>query len=284
MRIIIILLLLNYIYSESLPVAVFHGLGDSCFNPGMASFTKKLGEKIKNKSLCFNSGTGFLTSILDQSKKACEEIKKHEYFQGNFSVLGLSQGALIARYIIEECEIKGKVLNFVSIGGPQMGVSKVPHCGAKNIECGIINKLAEDVIYSDYIQNYIGPAGYFRSNDFKHISKYYSHSNFLAPLNNESISHSVNEKYKERFLKLERIQLIMFSKDTMIIPKETAWFGFYNSDGEVLDYKQTELYKKDLIGLKTIDEAGKLHFDSIDGDHLQFNMEDVDEKVVPYLS
>ena len=33
----------------------------------------------------------------------------------------------------------------------------------------------------------------------------------------------------------------------------------------------TEWYKKDLFGLKTADEAGKIMFDSSPGDHLQFN-------------
>ena len=36
---------------------------------------------------------------------------------------------------------------------------------------------------------------------------------------------------------------------------------------------ETQLYKEDWIGLKTMDEAGKLHFYDIPGGHLQLSME-----------
>jgi triacylglycerol esterase/lipase EstA (alpha/beta hydrolase family) len=42
--------------------------------------------------------------------------------------MGLSQGSLLARYIVEKCPIKGKVRNYLSIGGPNMGVNEVPGC------------------------------------------------------------------------------------------------------------------------------------------------------------
>jgi len=43
----------------------------------------------------------------------------------------------------------------------------------------------------------------------------------LADLNQE---RNKDEKAKERMLNLEKMVLIMFNKDTMIEPKETAWF------------------------------------------------------------
>jgi triacylglycerol esterase/lipase EstA (alpha/beta hydrolase family) len=52
----------------------------------------------------------------------------NENFQGEFNVMGLSQGSLLARYIVEKCPIKGKVRNYLSIGGPNMGVNEVPGC------------------------------------------------------------------------------------------------------------------------------------------------------------
>ena len=50
----------------------------------------------------------------------------------------------------------------------------------------------------------------------------------------------------------------MFDADTMIYPKETAWFHELQADGSILDVKQTKLYQEDHIGLRTLDEAGKV--------------------------
>jgi hypothetical protein len=51
----------------------------------------------------------------------------------------------------------------------------------------------------------------------------------------------------------------------------------------ILPMNETEWYQKDLFGLKTAQEAGKNYFESFDGDHLQFTMEDFDGWVNKYL-
>ena len=53
------------------------------------------------------------------------------------------------------------------------------------------------------------------------------------------------------------------SSDTIVIPKQSPWFNFYNftgdgSDSQVIDMKDTPGYKGDWIGLKTLNEAGKI--------------------------
>ena len=58
-------------------------------------------------------------------------------------------------------------------------------------------------------------------------------------------------------------------------------FQIYQIFNQKLSYKlpnfkfllETQLYKEDWIGLKTMDEAGKLHFYDIPGGHLQLSME-----------
>ena len=75
----------------------------------------------------------------------------------------------------------------------------------------------------------------------------------------------------------------MFSNDTMIYPKETAWFHELQADGTILPYNQTEFYQKDFIGLKALNEAGRAKFVEIDGDHLQFSESDIENIIVPFL-
>jgi palmitoyl-protein thioesterase len=75
----------------------------------------------------------------------------------------------------------------------------------------------------------------------------------------------------------------MFSNDTMIFPKETSWFHQYQADGTILPVTETDFYKNDNIGLKVLNEAGKVKFEEFPGDHLQFTDEQVHNIIVPFL-
>lgn len=46
---------------------------------------------------------------------------------------------------------------------------------------------------------------------------------------------------------------------------------------------QTLLYTEDWIGLKILDEAGKVKFINVSGGHLQISQSDMKEYIVPYL-
>jgi len=78
--------------------------------------------------------------------------------------------------------MKGKVRNWLSIAGPNMGVSDIPHCFHGPI-CKLINGVVREAVYLGIAQNHIGPAGYFR--DPAHMTNYLSGSVFLPGVNNE---------------------------------------------------------------------------------------------------
>jgi len=75
----------------------------------------------------------------------------------------------------------------------------------------------------------------------------------------------------------------------MVWPKEGEQWGAPDSDAadpftsNILPMKETEWYQDDLFGLQAADEAGKNHFESFDGDHLQFSLEDLQKWVMTYL-
>jgi palmitoyl-protein thioesterase len=280
---LLIILLINLSTIQSaLPVAVFHGIGDSCLiNPGMTSFTKKFADRLKVYAKCIETGGGpidWFTSFNSQAEKACKQIQNDPNFQGDFAVIGLSQGALLARYIIQSCEMKGQVRRYISIGGPQMGVGSFPQCTG-GVFCKYINKLVGTAVYFSFVQNHVGPAGYFK--DIGNYQNYLSYSSFLADLNNEKSEK--NQTYKEKFSNLEKVVLIKFSEDTMIIPKETAWFQFYDSAHQVQDIKETDFYKQDYIGFRKLAEENKIIFNTIEGNHLQFSDDDIDNLMIPAL-
>lgn len=77
----------------------------------------------------------------------------------------------------------------------------------------------------------------------------------------------------------------MFEQDTVLVPKETSWFGYYpdGSFDTVLPAQETLLYTEDWIGLKTLDEAGKVKFINVSGGHLDISKTDMKKYVLPYL-
>jgi len=75
----------------------------------------------------------------------------------------------------------------------------------------------------------------------------------------------------------------MFTEDTMIYPKESEWFQQLNLDGSVQALADSDFYKNDNIGLRALDEAGKVIYSSVVGDHLQFSEDYVNDTIVPFL-
>ena len=53
-----------------------------------------------------------------------------------------------------------------------------------------------------------------------------------------------NETYKVNLNKLENLVLVMFSNDTMVVPRESSHFGFYaaGQDQTVVPLQQTQIY------------------------------------------
>jgi len=275
-------LLVIYPMECAYPVAIFHGIGDSCSNPHLDELAKYLSRNINGVySKCIETGGAaddWFTSFVSQAEKGCQQIANDPNFQGDFSIVGISQGALLGRYIIQTCQMKGRVKRYVSIGGPHMGVGKFPRCD-NGIFCYLVNKLVYSAIYTSYVQNHIGPAGYFKN--IHNYHKFLEASSFLAELNNEKLEK--NEEYKQRFTLLEKVVLIKFSKDTMILPKETAWFQFYDENNVVIDLSASEFYQSDFIGLRKLNEEQKIHFVELQGNHLHFNYDDVDSFMLPAL-
>uniref|UniRef100_S4PZV0 Palmitoyl-protein thioesterase 1 n=3 Tax=Pararge aegeria TaxID=116150 RepID=S4PZV0_9NEOP len=76
--------------------------------------------------------------------------------------------------------------------------------------------------------------------------------------------------------------MVKFENDSIVQPKETEWFGFYapGQAEEILSLQQSELYKMDRLGLKKMDEDGKLVFLSQPGDHLRFTEEWFTENIL----
>ncbi|CAN4125933.1 unnamed protein product [Withania somnifera] len=182
-----------------------------------------------------------------------------------YNIIGLSQGNMVGRGVIQFCDGGPRVRNLISLAGPHAGLAYF-HCRSSGIWCILVDSLFKLIISSNFIHEHFAPAGYIKIPTG--IAAYRKGCMFLPVLNNEVHRNST---YKKRFASLENLVLIMF--------------GYYpdGSFSSVLPAQKTELYTEDWIGLKMLDEAGKVKFLNASGSHLEISVSEMKENILPYL-
>jgi len=224
---------------------------------------------------------GYLANMNNLVAQACAIIRYDPLLKNGYHAVGFSQGGLFLRAVAQRCPVP-PMLNLVSIGGPQQGIFGFPYCPGDTAICNWVRYLLDLGAYTQYVQNRVVQAQYWHD---PYQNKDYKDKNiFLADINNEKTQ---NNDYKNNLLKIKNLVLVKFTKDNMVVPKESEWFGYYpeNNSSYVLDIKQTDLYKDDRIGLKTLKESNRLKFIAVDGDHLQIPHDVfVDQIIKPYLT
>lgn len=109
------------------------------------------------------------------------------------------------------------------------------------------------------------------------MDAYLANNKFLADINNE-IPDTRNATYAKNLSSLNKLVLVLFSKDVTVVPKESSWFGSYApSNGswekEIIPMWKQELYLHDTIGLKRLVGKGGIVFKKCEGVHMQITDE-----------
>ena len=161
--------------------------------------------------------------------------------------------------------------------GPLAGTHQLPFC-LRGVVCHILNSFVDWFCYKDYVQKTFGPSGYFRVSN--HLERYMNSKSVLLNINNLK---DFDQKAKDRFSNLELLVLIQFKRDTMITPRQSAHFNELDEKHNLVEMKDTKIYKEDLFGLKTLDEAGKIIKYIIDENHCYYSWEDLNLYAIPYI-
>jgi len=269
-----------------MPVIYLHGLGSSCAKEEGGPLMTMLEHSPFNNSIhCVEFGpenVGWSISMMKQGEYACKiltaNFQRWQLFRG-FILLGVSQGAMVSRYVLEECSIGAYARRYISVGGPQMGVARLPNTNYSSVG-KLINNLVDELVYLPFVQDHIGPAGYFRS--IRKFDEYIEHSSFLRYFNNEA---ELNPKYKARMMQLDKFVMIAFTKDTMVYPYQSAHFGEFSDSSQTntTRMQETDIYKNDLLGLKHLDRTKRIVFYESDSEHMILNAQQVQTFILANL-
>ena len=285
MKSLLIFPLLFLLTTSIYPIALFHGLTGSWTASNIKEIKRLLEKYLKTKVHCVEIGNGRMDSIFmnleKQSQIACANIKKIKDFEGTFNIMWVSQGTLIGRYIIEKCNMKGKVQNYVSFMGPQMGIGYIPKLSCGKF-CDIFNNLVADLNKKNpkLLAEKIAPASYWK---YRYQYDQYMKDNvYLKDLNNEGPKK--NQNYKNRIISLNKMLLVKGSLDTIISPRESSWFEFYDKKGEkIVPLKQSDFYINDYLGIKALDQQNKLKFVTFNQKHVKYSEKEFATHIIGFL-
>merc|ERR1711862_273762 len=253
-------------------------MGDSCCNPiTMGYFIDTIKSETNAYVLSLQIGdnaiddtlNGFFLDTNVQIEMVCKQIADDPELQNGYNAIGLSQGGQFLRAVAQRCP-NPPMKNLVTIGSQHQGVFGLPGCpGEINFFCDIVRDLLNYGAYVDFVQDFLVQAQYWH--DPLHFDTYVKKSKFIAEINNEKTEK--NASYAENFSKLENFVMVKHKQDSMVEPRESSHFEYYapGQAQEILPLRESPIYVEDRIGLKALDEAGKLHFMDVEGDHLQFS-------------
>lgn len=209
---------------------------------------------IINKWVNWQSLENALSQIDSFFEDFDEIFKKHP---DGVHVLGYSQGGLLARALIQFYD-NHKVKKFISLSSPQAGQfgSAFLHL----IFPTLVASNAYELFYSR-IGQHTSVGNYW--NDPHHRQLYLKYSTFLPYVNNEVLTTN-SSQLRNNLLKLEKMILIGGPSDGVITPWESAHFGFYDENLEVVPLRERQLYKEDAIGLRQLDEEKRLELVTVE--------------------
>ena len=262
----------QYYYVQTpTPIVILHGITSDTSE--LAPVVEWLKSRLPNQVYNIEIGNGRRNSLFKtmdwQLKELCLAIYAIPQLEDGFNFIGMSQGGLLARGYVQRCN-RFPVRNLITWVSPQAGVYG-------------FNQVYFDwqKVYTPLYQSLYSFAGYWK--DPYQYESYLANSTFLPYLNNESPNLEAYgergfnyQQNRERILSLDNFVMIWSGNDDVISPPQSGRFEFYdivcstrqtpgcqerinNMALSVQDFFNSSQYVKDLLGLRTLFQNGKLH-------------------------
>lgn len=257
---------------ELMPIFMMHGVGGTYHDfDGMTGWITEVDPAVVIENLQLYNGPMSLENMWTQQQAIVDAIRekvraKPEVYRHGYVFLCHSQGAVLCRSVIEMMD-DHHVHSFISLAGPHMGEFGIPGIFQDVIPWG--RDLAWRFFFTDDFQSKLSVAAYW--NDPRHDEhlEYLANNTFLPVFNNEPNRSSQGpglpksdaeaDRYKNNFLRLEKLVLLMGGRDETIIPKESSHFEFYNEEmSAVVPLEDTPLWLQDHLGLRALNSTGRL--------------------------
>ncbi|OJJ95400.1 hypothetical protein ASPACDRAFT_7958, partial [Aspergillus aculeatus ATCC 16872] len=272
-----------------LPLIIWHGLGDTYTNPSLTALTDVVNQIHEGTythlihlgdDAATDRRNTFLGNLTTQIADVCAQLAADPILSTAPAVnaIGFSQGGQFLRAYVERCN-SPPVRTLITFGSQHNGITKFQACRWGDLVCLGAEALLHAGRWSGVVQGGFVPGQYFRPQGGMEL--YLQHSNFLADVNNER--EVKNETYKENLSTLEKFVMLMFEEDTVVHPKESAWFAEVDADGVVIGLRDRQIYKEDWIGLRELDEKDALVFRTVPGRHMEIGEEVFEEVVREFL-
>jgi palmitoyl-protein thioesterase len=272
--------------AKNLPIVLLHGILSDKYAmiPAEEHIREYMpGVYIKN----INLGEGRLTSLYnmhDQVQLLKEAMENDEQLKDGCIMIGHSQGGLVARYFIEKYN-NPRVYIYIAWGTPEDGIFGSPGTIDNRFAwLQKIEKISYVIAYSFIMQRFISFAGYWK--DPFHYDVYLKKCMFLPYINNE-IDHPDAQMFKDNICSLKTMVLVESTREDVVDPAASCHFGFYlpGSTDYIESLFDSDWYRSDKLGIKTLADSGRLHLKFAHCSHTEFQKDlyNFIENTLPFL-
>uniref|UniRef100_A0A8C7G7I0 Palmitoyl-protein thioesterase 1 n=1 Tax=Oncorhynchus kisutch TaxID=8019 RepID=A0A8C7G7I0_ONCKI len=282
----LLLLALNPVHGSdnaTLPLVLWHGMGDSCCNPlSMGSIKKMVEETIPGidvlslmigKTDIQDTENGFFMDVNEQVSMVCSQLAQDPKLKDGYNAMGFSQGGQFLRAVAQRCP-SPPMKTLISVGGQQQGNGTMATVTSLALSLFIVFHSLPDSfemipfstftgVYGlpkcpgesshicDWIRKKLNSGAYTDIVQKHLVQAQYWHD----PLNDDLYKkHSlfladinqervVNETYKKNLQLLDKFVMVKFLQDSVVDPADTEWFGFLKT-GQA---KETETLQESVL-------------------------------------
>ena len=236
----IILFFIFFSFTSALPIAVLHGIASSAkqMEPFCDWLALTFHDLVYNIEIGNGEKTSLFTPMKEQLSMVCEKIYAIEELRNGFDFIGMSQGGLLARGYVEQCNLF-PVRNLITLVSPHGGV----YLPLKWLG---VNP------YGPFIQAHVSFSNYWR--DPTALSEY--SNTYLANLNNENITEFSGNN-RAQIESLANFILVWSPKDEILEPPESGKFSIFDKKLKVIPVQDTAIYQA--LGLEHLDHLARFH-------------------------